>query len=95
MLKKLPIPILSLFLFFQCSGEDIDELKGKKKEKSNPVVSYSFCVAQTQSCIDADGADCFIVRDNPRYFDAGGGGVEKFCFDNLVETYIVTETGGM
>ncbi|TGN04035.1 hypothetical protein EHR06_00980 [Leptospira dzoumogneensis] len=96
MLKKLPIlPTLSLFLFFQCSGEDIDELKGKKKEEFNPVANYFVCLTTTQYCIDQSGEDCFIVRDNPRYFDPDGGGVEKLCFDRTAETYLVTETGGM
>ncbi|MGJ4788906.1 hypothetical protein [Leptospira koniambonensis] len=73
----------------------MDKLKGKKKEKSDPLVSYSLCLAMTQSCIDQSGEDCFIVRDNSHYFTENGGGAEKYCLDNLVETYLVTETGGM
>lgn len=96
MTPKLPfLPTLSLFLFFGCSGEDIDEIRGKKKEEFNPVANYIVCVATTQACIDANGEDCFIVKNDPQYFADGGGGVEALCLDRTVETILVTETGGM
>ncbi|MEI1278687.1 hypothetical protein V6Z05_10200 [Leptospira venezuelensis] len=96
MLSKLPLlSALSLFLFFGCSKEDIDEIKGKKKEEFNPVASYFFCVASTQACIDDQGEDCFIIENDPQYFANGGGGVEAFCLDRTAETMLVTKTGGM
>ncbi|PJZ25460.1 hypothetical protein CH352_14550 [Leptospira hartskeerlii] len=96
MFSKLSLlPALSFFFFFGCSGEDIDEIKGKKKEEFNPVANYIVCVASTQACIDAQGEDCFITKNDPQYFTAGGGGVEAFCFDRTAETYLVTETGSM
>ncbi|WP_244283117.1 hypothetical protein [Leptospira neocaledonica] len=82
-------------VFSHCSKVVIEKIQGEKKEKDNPVVSYFFCVAQTNACIESDGEDCFVVRDNPHYFDAGGGGVEKFCLDKIAEIILVTETGGM
>ncbi|PKA16505.1 hypothetical protein [Leptospira haakeii] len=97
MLQKLSLlPILTLFLFFGCSKEDIDETKGKKKkeEEFNPAVNYVVCVAFLQACIDAEGNGCFIVKTDPQYFDNGGGGVEALCLDRTIETYLANETGG-
>lgn len=87
--------ILCCFFFVLCSREDIDEIKGKKQDKYDPVTNYFGCVAQAQSCIEAEGEDCFIVKDNSRYFIDGGGGVEAFCFDEIANTYFVISTGSM
>ncbi|PJZ49050.1 hypothetical protein [Leptospira saintgironsiae] len=97
MAQKLTLlPALSLFLFLGCSREDIEEeIKGKKTEEFNPVANYIVCVATTQACIDANGEDCFIVKNDPQYFADGGGGVEALCLDRTAETILVTETGGM